>query len=77
LPSKEYFIDDEFHLNDHGQFHRDHENDHPLEYVEEWLRPFELVEDPKIFSDGSSRRDVIQGKLGEQIFPNSQISKVV
>jgi len=65
LHSKEYFIDDEFHLNDDDHVHRGKEKHHPLDTVEKWLRPFELVKDPKIFSDGSSRRDVKQGQLGE------------
>ncbi|CAL4066643.1 unnamed protein product, partial [Meganyctiphanes norvegica] len=37
----------------------------------EWMRPNELVDEPKVFVDGVSRRDVIQGALGDCWFLSS------
>ena len=31
----------------------------------QWLRPHELVTKPELYVDGTSRRDVIQGILGD------------
>ena len=31
----------------------------------QWLRPHELVSKPELYVDGTSRRDVIQGILGD------------
>ncbi|XP_069954172.1 calpain-A isoform X2 [Cherax quadricarinatus] len=37
----------------------------------EWKRPYELHENPKVFVDGASRRDVVQGALGDCWFLSS------
>ncbi|XP_037782723.1 LOW QUALITY PROTEIN: calpain-A-like [Penaeus monodon] len=36
-----------------------------------WRRPFELVDEPQLFIDGASRRDVVQGCLGDCWFLSS------
>ncbi|XP_063584758.1 calpain-A-like [Penaeus indicus] len=36
-----------------------------------WKRPFELVDEPQLFIDGASRRDVVQGCLGDCWFLSS------
>ena len=38
-------------------------NDSEIEV--KWLRPHELVSKPELYVDGTSRRDVIQGILGD------------
>ena len=35
------------------------------EFEIQWLRPHELVSKPELYVDGTSRRDVIQGILGD------------
>ena len=35
----------------------------PLQYY--WRRPHELASDPSIYVDGTSRKDVVQGILGD------------
>ena len=40
-------------------------NDAENNMVIEWIRPHQLVSRPQLYVDGTSRRDVIQGILGD------------
>ena len=43
-----------------------HLDNNPSKIVRlQWLRPHQLVSDPALYVDGTSRRDVIQGILGD------------
>ncbi|XP_050697521.1 calpain-A-like isoform X2 [Eriocheir sinensis] len=66
LGPDELFTDEAFPADDTSLFYSERE-----ETEVEWKRPHELVELPEVFVDGASRRDVVQGALGDCWFLSS------
>ena len=52
------FEDPDFPTDSSALFYSDRGDDELKQYT--WLRPHELVDQPRLFVDGTSRRDVIQ-----------------
>ncbi|KAK3859138.1 hypothetical protein Pcinc_034716 [Petrolisthes cinctipes] len=66
LATGEYFCDDEFPAENSSIFFSSREEPGVV-----WKRPNELQEEPQLFVDGVSRRDVVQGALGDCWFLSS------
>ena len=52
------FEDPDFPTDDAALFYSERGEDELAHYT--WVRPHQLVQEPKLFVDGTSRRDVIQ-----------------
>jgi len=57
------FEDPDFPADSSALFYSERGEDDLAHYS--WIRPHQLVAEPKLFVDGTSRRDVIQGVLGD------------
>ncbi|XP_042886096.1 calpain-A-like isoform X2 [Penaeus japonicus] len=66
LALEEHFCDEDFPADNSTIFFSER-TDADIE----WKRPFELVDEPQLFIDGASRRDVVQGCLGDCWFLSS------
>ncbi|XP_064097877.1 calpain-A-like isoform X1 [Macrobrachium nipponense] len=66
LAVEELFCDEDFPADNSSIFFSERE-----ETGIEWKRPSEIISEPKLFVDGASRRDVVQGKLGDCWFLSS------
>ncbi|KAG7174957.1 Calpain-9-like [Homarus americanus] len=66
LTVEEHYCDDEFPAHYSSLFFSSR-----IEVDVQWKRPFELQEEPHLFVDGASRRDVVQGELSDCWFLSS------
>ncbi|XP_069982093.1 calpain-A-like [Penaeus vannamei] len=66
LALEEHFCDEDFPADNSTIFFSER-----TEADIAWKRPFELVDEPQMFIDGASRRDVVQGCLGDCWFLSS------
>ncbi|ROT77546.1 Calpain-A [Penaeus vannamei] len=66
LALEEHFCDEDFPADNSTIFFSER-----TEADIAWKRPFELVDEPQMFIDGASRRDVVQGCLGDCWFSPS------
>ena len=57
------FIDPDFPADNSAIFYSSRSEAELAQYS--WVRPHQLVDAPRLFVDGTSRRDVIQGVLGD------------